>query len=376
MAGGEDLTFPFLNTRLLNRPHTVDINKLIRLLESGDHSVPQGEQELLGSQNLFWLKAGAERELWPGKNQRANTDDQLIMRLERERDVIGLWGSEQTSPIYHHFTITGMASVYINSANQHLKYLIVDNLASFFWYAKEMGLYNSPHGLIGQRGTGHNFTEHGFPDLHFFMRYFLGGRPARYEDAGGWKNFLKDSGWVYASLKRGRLYDLMKLVFERVVDHDFKPWGVMIPIHFLDVGAHFMERGTNGNTPELGAYYNGKYLPVNEKIRVRQRASRGEYTLSTYTSLTDPTWRHLFVNYSGIYLELPFSGDQRLSIPNPHSLVRERVASMSGISEWVRVSPSRVIPNAPVNPPASPPPAQKPHKKKPWWKRIFGGLFE
>lgn len=374
MAGGEDLTFPFLNARLLGKAAPVNFDKLLALLESGEHSVPQGEKELQASQNLFWLKAGAEREMWPEASNYRNTDTQLIARLERERGVIGLWGSEQTSPIYHHFTITGMASTYINSKNERLRALIVDNLASFFWYANAMGLYHRPHGLIGQRGAGHNFTEHGFPDLHFFMRYFLGGRPAQYKSAGGWKNFLKDSGWVFASLKGGRLYDLMKLAFEKVVDPGFKPWGVMIPIHFLDDGSHFMKRGTNGNTPELGAYSrNGnKYLPDNEKVRVRQRASMGEYHMEVVKA-TEYSHGEVIIRYTGIYEDLPFSGRQTIRILNPFNLLSERIASMDGITHWKKVVQDEPAVHPPFIPtvPDTPSPQPKPPRKKPWWRRIF-----
>ena len=363
-GAGEDLMFPYLNARLLGRDWDGNMQKLINVLNSDDFPVPQGPKELQASQNLFWLKAGAEREMWPNKQRYKNSDEDLISRLERERTTIGLWGSEQTSPIYHHFVITGQAATYINSKNEALKAAIVQNLASFFWYAKTMGLYEKPHGLIGQRGSGHNFTAHGFPDLHFFMRYFLGGRPLRYKQAGGWKNFLKDSGWVFGSLKGGRTYDLMKLVFDVLVSPGFVFVGVAVPIHFFSDGSHYMEKGTNGNTPELGAYVNWStpaYLPVNERIRVRQRASKGEYRHVVEQG-------RVVFEYRGIYTGLEgSSGDPQWRVlSTPASELQTLVVSLHDHTGWQPVVPAVHDPFIPTVPDA-----QKPPRKKPWWRRIF-----
>jgi len=373
MAGGEDLMFPYLNSWLRgDKNPDVNMNKLLTLLDSGQHTVPQGDKELAGSQNLFLLKAGCERALGGNRaEQPSNTDEQLIARLERERDDIGLWGSEQTSPIYHHFIITGLGTVAITTSNTTLKYLARENLASFFWYVVKMGLGESKHGLVGQRGAGHNFTDSGFPYLHFITSYFLGGRPERHTEMGSWKNWFQDSGWVMASLKGGKLYAFMKEVWELVVDPHFVPWRLRVATHFFrdNVGplGTLMEKGINNNTPDVGGYIRGgKYLPVNERIRVRQQASKGEYGWSILediellvpsgVGLSKPT---LLFSYTGIYQNLEGGGNQVISAPVQGKL-QMLTSSLSGVTGWEDVVKVPQDPVAEPTPPGQPYPGTNP----------------
>lgn len=370
MAGGEDILYPYLNNWLTGKGGTPD--GLAAQLDSDDHSVPQGPKDLAGSQNLFWLKAGAER--LAKRAHLKNTDEQLIGRLKRERDVIGAWGSEQFSPIYHPFIITGAATVYVHTQNAELKDLIEENLATFFWGALNMGVGNTNlgRGLIGQRGTGHNFSEHGFPQLSYLIRYFMGGRPDNRETIDGWKPHFQDYGWLVGSLKGGPFYNLVKDIFERIVLPGYKPWGVMVPVHFLKVEdvkvGQYMERGANGNTPELGGYVNGTYLPRNENVRVRQKASHGEYTVVFYSE-------SFSLNYSGIYNDLPGGSENSVVARTYKYPVRERVLSLYGLTAWKQIYPvvnteptpqQPTTPTVPANPNPQPPKDTRSFIQKLW----------
>ena len=174
MGNGEDVLMPWLNSYLISGSRMnasqaeAEVNKRV-------HPVPNGPKEMQGSQNLFLLEAGCDAAIH-GKLS-PQLEKELIVRLQKERDEVGLWGSECTSPIYHHFTITGWSAIYHNTSNVVLKELIEQNLGSFFWYALKMGLADSKHGLIGMRGTGHDIQSTGYPDLHFVCQYFTKGRP-------------------------------------------------------------------------------------------------------------------------------------------------------------------------------------------------------
>jgi hypothetical protein len=390
--GSEVITFDYLNNWLLGRELTTDKkDQLLGFLGGLDDSVPLGESQLMGSQNLFWLKAGAERTSTM-KGGPKNTDQQLITRLQRERDEIGLWGSEQTSPIYHRFIITGAAVTAITTNNAQLKLLITNNLASFFKYALYMGLDSSEHGLIGMRGTGNNISQDGYPYLHFFIRYFLHGRPENFKEAQGWKGMIADCGWVMASLKGGVLYNFMKDVFELVVDPAFTPQRLRVRTDFFRLNGKpmgsILEKSGNGNTPEIGAFmqpfeYNGKkskqfYLPINESVRIRQRNTHGEYSwkITNYPRTASKT---VLFSYDGLYTELPGGGGATQSYGNLvyiDSKIEILTSSLAGVTRWEEYL---IVPSTPPPPPPpTRPPAPAPGKRTPiekllhWLKKALG----
>ena len=372
MGNGQDVLMPYLNSWFKKDPKNPYREEADRAIAAGKHPVPQGSNELQASQNLFLLEAGA-RGVATGEIG-APLEQQLISRLKRERDEIGLWGSECTSPIYHHFIITGLSAIYHSTGNQELKALIEQNLGSFFWYALKMGLAHSKHGLIGMRGTGHDFATSGFPQLHFVCQYFTSGRPKNYGTMSGWKDWLKDTGWVMAGLPGGRSYDLYKKVFEYAVDDDWKPWRLRSKLTFIEVDSfaagHFYEKGINGNTPALIAYVfpspyrmQGGYLPLNSAVRVRQKHdnSTGGYEVKDES---------VYFTYDGIYTSLTngLGETQARAYCSAYmSVVDVLTSDLSGVSGWARIHPSASVPvDAP--PPTVDPPVTRPRKKKtPWW---------
>ena len=375
MGNGEDTLMPYLNTWLLGGNTNHLRARAIQEVEKQLHPVPNGPKEMQGSQNLFLLQAGSEMALHG--DMTAPRIHELIVRLQRERDELGLWGSECTSPIYHHFTITGWSAIYHDTNNVELKELIEQNLGSFFWYALRMGLGESKHGLIGMRGTGHDFAESGFPDLHFVCQYFISGRPKDFTKLSSWKPMFKDSGWCFSGVAGGRNYDLYKKAFEYAVDDTWKPWKLRSKLTFIRVDkkpvGHFYEKGINGNTPAMIAYINKHYLPWNATVRVRQRAdnSTGLLVLRHETGLG-------YVEYSGIYTSLAGnSGAQVQAIPfniayrsiGVHLLKVEILTSdLSGVSGWTQIYPSQSVPVE--QPPASThiEPPTPPKKRKRWWE--------
>ena len=372
MGNGQDVLMPWLNDWLLRRDKPHQSYGVQVEVAKREHPVPSGPKEMSVSQNLFLLEAGCDAAL--NGNLSPQLDGDLIVRLTRERDELGLWGSECTSPIYHHFIITGLSAIYHNTNNATLKDLIEQNLGSFFWYVLKMGLANSKHGLIGMRGTGHDFGDTGFPDLHFVCQYFTSGRPKDQTRLSAWKPYLKDSGWVSAGLPGGRSYDLYKKVFEYAVDDGWNPWRLRSKLTFLREGGsevgHFYEKGINGNTPAMIGYVHpsdyalpGGYLPVNSTIRVRQKHdnSAGGYIVDG---------KSIFLTYNGLYTSLTggTNSTQARTYFNPYlGSVDALTSSLDGVTGWVKVHPSASVPvDAP--PPTVDPPVTRPRKKKsPWW---------
>ena len=369
MGNGQDVLMPWLNEWLLGERHLSNSDVAREVLKRL-HPVPSGANELQGSQNLFLLEAGCDAALNGKLSPKLEGD--LIVRLTRERDELGLWGSECTSPIYHHFIITGLSAIYHNTNNATLKDLIEQNLGSFFWYAIRMGLDKSKHGLIGMRGTGHDFAQTGFPDLHFVCQYFTSGRPKHYAKRSAWKGMLKDSGWVSAGLLGGMNYDLYKKAFEYAVGEDWKPWRLRSKLTFIKVdgyaAGHFYEKGINGNTPSLIAYVfpssmgiEGGYLPLNSAIRVRQKHdnSTGGYEIKD---------KSVYFTYDGIYTSLTDGLGEtqaRVYYSAYMTVVDMLISDLSGVSGWTRIFPSASVP---VDTPPVDLPVTRPRKKKsPWW---------
>ena len=380
MGNGEDVLMPWLNDWTLKRDNPADRVVVSNEVNKHLHPVPQGPKEMQGSQNLFLLEKGCDATLNGKLNQ--IIENELVVRLQRERDELGLWGSECTSPIYHHFTITGWSAIYHNTNNQELKSLIEENLGSFFWYALRMGLRESKHGLIGMRGTGHNFAESGFPDLHFVCQYFTSGRPKDYTKLSSWKPMFKDSGWCFAGVAGGRNYELYKKAFEYAVDDTWKPWKLRSKLTFIRVDhqpvGHFYEKGINGNTPAMIAYINKHYLPWNATVRVRQRADN-----STGSLVLQPTKGLGYVEYRGIYTSLTGNqGTQVQSVPfNIYSgysapgfgyamKVEILTSDLSGVSGWTQIYPSQSVPENPAIPqtPEYPNNPNPPRRRKRWWE--------
>lgn len=384
MGNGEDTLMPYLNTWLLGGNINPLRARAIQEVEKQLHPVPNGPKEMQGSQNLFLLQAGSEMALHG--DMTAPRIHELIVRLQRERDELGLWGSECTSPIYHHFTITGWSGIYHNTNNAELKELIEQNLGSFFWYALRMGLADSKHGLIGMRGTGHDFAESGFPDLHFVCQYFTSGRPKDYTKLESWKSYFKDSGWVMAGLPGGRSYDLYKKVFEYAVDDNWKPWKLRSKLTLVRAtykgsqkspAVHFYERGINGNTPCLIGYAapsssdnRGGYLPSNCSVRIRQQQDNSSATMKIEND-------RVVVEYSGIYETLHGApnnqslkwGPLTFSYLNSNIKLEKMTSDLSGVSGWVEIFPSQSVPVG--QPPTSThidPPITPPKKRKKWWE--------
>ena len=366
MGNGEDTLMPYLNSWLLREQNNNLRAKTIHEVEKQLHPVPNGPKEMQGSQNLFLLQAGCEMAIH-GEMTKPRQDE-LIVRLSRERDELGLWGSECTSPIYHHFTITGLCAIYHNTSNVVLKELIEENLGSFFWYALRMGLGESKHGLIGMRGTGHDFAESGFPDLHFVCQYFISGRPKDYTKLSSWKPHFKDSGWCFAGVAGGRNYELYKKAFEYAVDDNWKPWRLRSKLAFIRVDrvpvGHFYERGINGNTPAMIAYINRHYLPWNATVRVRQKADN-----STGVLVLQPENNTVYVEYRGIYTSL--TGNESAQVQavgfNLGGKVEILTSDLSGVSGWTQIYPSQSVPveQPPTSTHIEPP--TPPKKRKPWW---------
>lgn len=373
MGNGEDVLMPWLNDWTLKRDNPADRVVVSNEVNKHLHPVPQGPKEMQGSQNLFLLEKGCDATLNGKLNQ--IIENELVVRLQRERDELGLWGSECTSPIYHHFTITGWSAIYHNTNNQELKSLIEENLGSFFWYALRMGLGESKHGLIGMRGTGHDFAESGFPDLHFVCQYFTSGRPKDYTKLSSWKPMFKDSGWALAGVAGGRNYELYKKAFEYAVDNTWRPWKLRSKLTFVRINGrmagHFYEKGINGNTPALLAYtvQPRRYLPFNCNVRVRQRADNSSVVMMTDFSAERPI---VMFDYVGIYTDLIGGGgstqEQRLDFAFITS-VEILTSDLSGVSGWTQIYPSQSVPveQPPSNTHADPPPAP-PKKRKRWWE--------
>lgn len=373
--GSETVLMPWLNNWLLKKEQPIGAVKTE--VAKRLHPVPSGPKEMAGSQNLFLLELGCDAAL--NGLLSSSVEQELIARLERERDTVGLWGSECTSPIYHHFTITGLSAIYHNTNNEHLKDLIEQNLGSFFWYALRMGLDKSKHGLIGMRGTGFDFASSGFPDLHFVCQYFTSGRPKNYTELSSWKPMFKDSGWAFSSVAGGRNYELYKKAFEYAVDNSWKPWRLRSKLTFVRVdgvdAGHFYERGINGNTPAIIAYVNKSnmysyagYLPTNLDIRVRQKQdnSIGGYEIKDTT---------VVFTYSGVYTSLTNGGggDTQTLVHYGYKITKVEVltSSLDGVTGWVQVYPSASVPS---DSPQIPLPAEQPNnanppqkKRKPWW---------
>lgn len=373
MGNGQDVLMPYLNSWLKRNSKNNYRLEAEQAVRQGKHPVPSGDKELQVSQNLFLLEAGAKGVL--NYSMSDALEHQLITRLKRERDEIGLWGSECTSPIYHHFIITGLSAIYHNTINGELKDLIEQNLGSFFWYAIRMGLADSKHGLIGMRGTGHDFATSGFPALHFVCQYFTSGRPTNYKQLSGWKDWLNDTGWAVAGLPGGRNYDLYKKAFEYAVDDDWTPWKLRSKLTFIRVDhgrvGHFYEKGINNNTPAMIAYVTQHYLPWNSAVRVRQRADN-----STGTLVLQPEAGLAYIEYRGIYTSLTGNdGVQVQAIPfniaysgiGLHALKTEVLTSdLSGVSGWTQIYPSKSVPED--TPAPIPTPPREPKKRKRWWE--------
>lgn len=373
---------PWLNKWLLggdrsgSEPVETEVNKRT-------HPVPNGPKEMQGSQNLFLLEAGCDAaihgQLSPG------LEKELIVRLQKERDEVGLWGSECTSPIYHHFAITGWTAIYHNTNNETLKSLIEQNLASFFWYALCMGLGYRKHGLIGMRGTGHDFSDTGFPDLHFVCQYHTTGRTKDFTKLSSWKPMLRNSGWAYSGVAGGMNYELYKKVFELAVDDTWKPWKLRSKLtlirgrwknHPPSPVAHFYARGINGNTPCLIGYVEsddptmiggGGYLPTNCSVRVRQKQDDSSCVMRIENDM-------LVLQYFGLYTSLLDSPVKQIRSYGPltprylsGSVVLEMMTSdLSGVSGWTQIYPSPAVPveqppsNTHIDPPVK--------KRKRWWE--------
>jgi len=364
---------PWLNGWLLGRGSNGSAQVAAEVAKR-THPVPSGPKEMSGSQNLFLLEAGCDAAL--NGHLSGQLENELITRLQRERDELGLWGSECTSPIYHHFIITGLSAIYHNTNNPVLKDMIEQNLGSFFWYALQMGLADSKHGLIGMRGTGHDIQSTGYPDLHFVCQYFTKGRPKDFTSLTSWKPMLKNSGWAYSGVAGGLSYDLYKNAFELAVDGGWTPWRLRSKLTFIkvdgDAAGHFYERGINGNTPSLIAYVfpsnhgmGGGYLPLNSTIRVRQKPDNatGGYEIKG---------KSVYFTYDGIYTSLTNGLGQkqaRVSYSQYMSVVEILTSDLSGVTGWVQVFPPEVSASVPVEPdPPVDPPITRPRKKKyPWW---------
>lgn len=374
MGNGQDVLMPWLNDWLLKREGSVSDTLAGSEVRKNQHPVPApGDNELQASQNLFLLQAGCDGAL----NGRVANEREIVDRLKRERDVIGLWGSECTSPIYHHFIITGLSAIYHNTSNSELKDLIEHNLGSFFWYAIRMGLDESPHGLVGMRGTGHDFAKSGFPDLHFVCQYHTSGRPKDYKSLTSWKKFLTDSGWAFSGVAGGRNYELCKKVYEYATSNSYMPWRLRSKLTILKIDgqsgpeASFYEKGINGNTPALMAYVSepNTYLPVNAHIRVRQKHDNASCHYTILDSNYPGGSRVVDIMYNGIYssgeVVVSSVGEQSASFLVPLSCkLLMLTSSLDEVTGWVEVSFDPATPTMPSTPPA--PPA-KPKKKHPWW---------
>lgn len=354
MGAGEDVMFPYLNARLLSREWSGDKNRLADILNSDEFSVPQGAKELQASQNLFWLKAGAEREFYPGDHKFKNTDKQLLDRMDREKMKIGLWGSEQMSPIYHPFILTGQLAVFQNTSSLALKLAIVENMSSFFWLAREMGFIDGKHGLVGQRGAGHDHARHGHPELHHIVSLL-------YENGSGFQRWMRTSGWVMALKQDSNLLSALREHAPSV--SLVKP---SISIHFFsdDNGplGHYMEYATNGNTPEVGGFmYPSSYLPVNVLVRVRQKPSKGSYGHEVKDG-------KLHFRYTGLYTSLPGSpGNPQVITSRPIvGTLKEKVIGLH--SNWTGHVPASPQPQEPSQPTVT----EQPEEKKPSWIERMG----
>lgn len=373
---GNGATFdPWLNDwlrRVKYADNRVSRIKVMQEVEEQAHPVPHGEKEMQVSQNLFLLQAGCEMALHG--EMTPNRQAELVTRLKRERDELGLWGSECTSPIYHHFIITGLSAIYATTNNQELKRLIEENLGSFFWYALRMGLADSKHGLIGMRGTGHDINESGFPHLHFICQYFTKGRPTNHKSLSGWKDWFDKSGWVMAGLPGGRSYELYKKVFEYAVDDGWTPWKLRSKLTFVRINSkdagHFYEKGINGNTPALMAYSRQPhgYLPWNSAIRVRQKHDNAEVKM--VYDFSSPTYRWVGFDYRGIYTSLSGGGGKQVqgrvldfTLVNKLEIL---TSDLSGVSGWTQIYPSKSVPVEPT--PTPTPPRENKKKKKRWWE--------
>lgn len=375
MGNGTDFLSPWLSDWLLRIPNEKNqINRVKILSEVGEqaHPVPRGEKEMQVSQNLFLLQAGCEMALHG--EMTPNRQAELVTRLKRERDELGLWGSECTSPIYHHFIITGLSAIHATTNNQELKDLIEENLGSFFWYALRMGLSDSKHGLIGMRGTGHDISESGFPHLHFICQYFTKGRPTNYKSLSGWKDWFDKSGWVMAGLPGGRSYELYKKAFEYAVDDGWKPWRLRSRLTFIKVNntplGHIYSKGINGNTPALIAFMRklrgidppDRYLPRNSSVRIRQKHDNSEGSFNVGIG-------SISMFYGGVYNSLTGADSSPLvhsGLNSMYDTVSILTSDLSGVSGWTQIYPSRSVP---VDPPPTPtPPRENKKKKKRWWE--------
>lgn len=366
MAGGETLMYPCLNQTVLGgKSDGYDMGALLALLDSGQHNVPPGGgDELAGSQNLWWLKAACLAAM--GRDYSAND---LKARLRRERDDIGLWGSEGTSPIYHGFIMTGEIVVWGNSTDPELQSLIEENIASFIWYAMKMGLDKSPHGLVGQRGAALDHVE-GYPYLHFLIQYCKAGMPADFRSLSSWQRYLMEGGLIYSVINNPQAKRFWERVFARLSSPTFRPWRLRALTSILYTStehlANVVSKGINGNTPVLAAYARrvNEYLPFNYSTHVRQV---NDHATCTYT--WDESNGMIFLTYMGIYADMdliPADYQQIAFGPVDLGQVRVLESSLDGVVDRPLIS----APPSPQQPPVPVPPTPKPKKKSTWIERM------
>lgn len=373
MAGGETLMQPFLNETVLGgKSAPYDMGALNALLAGDQHNVPVAGNELPGSQNLWKLKAACRMRIAALNGQSLpSLESEVIARLKRERDIIGLWGSEGTSPIYHLFMLVGDLVMWMNARSQELKDLIVEATASFMFYARKMGLEQHAHGLVGQRGAGLDHSE-GYPYLHFLLQYGLRGLPADYKSISGWKRHLLESGLVKSAIESPLAKRYWEQVFRVMQQPGFTPWRLRALTSILYTPtqhiASVVEKGINGNTPLLAAYIRpvGTYLPINYKEHIRQRADHAVCVFTPNEAARTITFR-----YEGLYADIDKEGmpyqEVVIEVPSMEDvLVFE--SSLDGVRERKLVESA--APEPPVPPTPQPPKPVKP--SKPTWIERMG----
>lgn len=238
MPGGETHYAPFLTAWLSRTTGEFSAsfkNELCSLIMNTDNNEPTPTNNGGGSENLFILKQGCRHVVrsigWCNSAKLdkliEDGDATVNQRLEHWRDVDGLWGKEQMSPIYWMFQFLGHSAMYYFTKNKALKSNLVESFGSFIYYSR---LTYMGRDLVnpGMRGNGwSNPIDQG-------LRFLV-------DDNHAIPKYLK------------HLKSPLCSAFLDVCREVDKPWGLKEPYHVVYINGtpvvSWIETDRNGNTP-------------------------------------------------------------------------------------------------------------------------------
>lgn len=327
--------------------------------KSKQHSIPAVWNP---GQSQNWWVLGVGVRMAYGDNSEIQG---VINRLESERDFIGTWGSEQHSPIYWNFHVTGRLSILRNLPNtiqgNICHTLIVEQLQDFFRYCQEAMSPNGDEILwCGMRGTG-MYTFSSYELYWLYCTYILGQtKPKRKY----WKQKPDDYAWLTAQYTG---YALAQCKPRNDV------MGIRSPTHFMEFGPKnklvYTEDDQHSSTVFRGAggILNGKRVAAPYNYAVHNRgAGAGSFMVVNYNQPM------LTVRYEGPYNKLrkakPVVFDE-----NVPPLTKHYVWNTHGLFDVltnVNVGSIRT-PQIPVPAGGS---NEAPRERKSFWQRLLDAL--